>query len=350
MPYYADTDDVRARDLRLVGRIHRMRVAGAVLSALPVASVLFERAAPAGYWLMFAANVLVWPIVSYAVSRRARDPVRTEFHCLVADSAFGGAWIAAMAVSVVPAAVFATLLTADKIAAGGWPLLRRAAPAMLAGFGLTWAAVGFPFEPGSSPRTVLATIPFLFAYTVALSALTAELGRRVVHQNRELARLSRIDPIVQLPNRPHFEDRVRAEIQRCRRTGRPACLLLADIDLFKTINDQRGHAAGDEVLKQIARLLRENVREIDTPARYGGDEFALLLTETAAQDGAVVAERIRAQAEALSFESAADLRCTLSIGLAEYSAGYASLDQWIRAADAALYRAKAAGRNHVAAA
>lgn len=347
MPHTSAAKHLHSRNLQFVARIHRMRMLGTVLCMFPIASVLAERSAPVPYWILLALNVLAWPQVAVRIARHAHDPVAAEFRNLILDSAFGGAWIAAMAVSTAPAAVFASMLTADKIAAGGWRLLARSTPALLAGFVVAWALLGFPFRPTSSPRTLLACIPFMFVYTVALSVLTHLQGRRILEQNRELARLNRTDPVMQLPNRAHFEAVATLELTRFHRLGRPASILLLDVDHFKAINDRYGHGMGDVVLKRVAGLLRNAVRDIDLPARYGGDEFAVLLVDTDTVKARAVAERIRQQAAQQTFDAEPGLACSLSIGTAEISRDDATLEAWVQAADAALYRAKAAGRNRI---
>lgn len=346
----SDRQRSRRRKLRFIRRIHGMRMLGTALCALPVGSVLAERGALLGAWVLVGINVLLWPLIAHCISMRARDPVAAQLRCLCLDSAFSGMWIAFMAVSAAPTALFVTMATADKIAAGGWRLLGRSTVALACGFLLTWTLLGFPFAPLTSPRTLLLTIPFLFVYTVVLSVVTHRLGSRIAEQKRELLRLNRTDPTVQLPNRPHFEEVAAAELVRFHRSGRAATLLLLDVDRFKTINDRHGHGAGDVVLKRIAAILRQSVRDTDLPARYGGDEFAVLLVDTDIPKAAEVAERIRSEAERQVFDADPGLRSSLSIGVAAATAQDASLDSWVRAADAALYRAKAAGRNRVVAA
>ncbi len=346
-PYTIDPN-LSPKGLRFVTRIHRMRMLGTLLCALPIASVLAERSAPALAWILLSLNVLLWPHLALWLGRRAKDPVATEFRSLVMDSVCGGAWIAAMAVSAIPAAVFVTLLTADRIAAGGWRLVGKATVGLVAGFLGTWLALGLPFEPQSSTRTMLATVPFMFLYTVALSSLTSRLRAQVVRQNRDLHRLTRMDPVMQVANRPYFEAVAMLELSRFHRSGRPAALLLIDVDHFKVINDRYGHGMGDTVLKRLAAILSETVRDVDLPARYGGDEFAVLLVDTDREAAAGIAERLRQQVEQEVFADQPALRVTLSIGVAQVTGRHASLDSWVHSTDAALYRAKAAGRNQVA--
>lgn len=350
MPHYSIAEELRARDLQFVSRIHRMRLLGTALCMLPIASVLAERGAAWPAWLLLALNVLAWPQLALWACRRARDPAEAQFRCLALDSAFGGAWIAAIALSAAPTAVFATMLTADKVAAGGWGLLKRATLALAVGFAVAWIALGFPYQPESSHRTVLLCFPFMFVYAIALSLLTHRLASRILLQNRELERLNRTDPVMQVPNRPHFEAVATQEMSRVKRSGRPASLLLIDVDHFKGINDRYGHGMGDVVLKRIAGVLRDNVRDIDLPARYGGDEFAVLLVDSDTARAIAVAERIRECAAAQVFDAEPGLACSLSIGIAGLRRDHDTLDAWVRDADAALYRAKAAGRDRIEAA
>ncbi|MCD9032449.1 diguanylate cyclase [Luteimonas sp. Y-2-2-4F] len=347
MPHYAIAEERRASELKFVERIYRMRMLGTALSMLPIASVLEERSAPAWAWALLLLNAFAWPQVAVRLGRRARRPVATEFRCLMLDSGFGGAWIAAMAVSAGPSAVLLTALSADKIAAGGALLLGRASLVLLIGFAATWWALGFPFEPVASQRTLVATLPFLFLYSVALSMLNHRLGRRIADQNRALERLNRTDSLIQLPNRRHFESRAQHEFLRYRRTGRPITLVLIDVDRFKEVNDRYGHGMGDRVLERVARILERTVRDIDMPARYGGDEFAMLLVDTGGEDAARIAERARDLVRGMRFDDHPDLCCSLSIGIAELTDDVHTLEQWMSAADAALYRAKAAGRDRI---
>ncbi len=347
MANYATADERRARELQFVRRIHRMRMLGTVLCALPIASVLEERGVGPVAWLLMALNALLWPQLANLYSRRARDPVAAQFRCLLLDSAASGAWIAAMGLSAAPSALFLTMATADKIAAGGWTLMRRATVAMVLAFLAVWSLIGFPYQPLTSHRTLLLCGPFLFIYAVSLSLVTNRLGKRIRVQNRELEHRNRTDPAVQMPNRPYFESVAAQELSHYHHSRRPAALVLLDVDNFKSINDRYGHVTGDAVLKRIATLLRESVRDTDLPARWGGDEFALLLVDTTLSRAAEVAERIRRDAAALRFEAEPGLSCALSIGVAAASSEVATLDAWVRAADAALYRAKAAGRDRV---
>ena len=166
----------------------------------------------------------------------------------------------------------------------------------------------------------------------------------------EMERLAATDPLTGLPNRRRLRLAAEAELRRAGRYGLPVSMLFFDLDDFKDANDRWGHARGDQLLREVAELIRGSVREVDVPARYGGEEFAVLLPETA-RDGAVaVAERIRRGVEARRIESTGEgPRLTISGGLATFPDDAADLDTLLRHADEALYAAKASGKNRIVA-
>jgi diguanylate cyclase len=163
-----------------------------------------------------------------------------------------------------------------------------------------------------------------------------------------LCQLSSRDALTGLANRRHFEMVLARELDRVARSGEAALLLVADIDHFKRINDTHGHAAGDLVIKAVAAALQECVRPMDTVARIGGEEFAIVLPNCPPAFGPTVAERIRRRVETRSI--AADLAEPIAVTV---SLGGAFAPQWVRStvslwlerADKQLYRAKAEGRN-----
>lgn len=333
--------------LRFVGRIYRMRMLGLGTGVLAVAGVFYQNGAPMLAWIALAANGYLWPHVAYLVARRSRDPEQAEFRNLMLDSAFGGCWIAMMEFNLLPSALLAVMLSADKIGVGGWRFLGRTATLQAVACLATAAALGFPFRPDSSMLNIVCSLPFMFVYPLAISTAAYGLGRKVVRQNRLLDRISRTDALTGLWNRAHWEEVAARELPRSIRTGRPAALLLMDIDHFKEINDGHGHAVGDMVLRCIGTILRTSVRAIDTAARFGGDEFVVILPEASLAEAIEVAERIRAAIDAARFEDVPALHCTVSIGAAAVSPALQDVASWVGRADAALYRSKQAGRNRV---
>lgn len=160
--------------------------------------------------------------------------------------------------------------------------------------------------------------------------------------------LSRTDDLTGLANRRAFVEMGTAALDQAKRYDRALSLVMFDIDRFKLINDTYGHAAGDDVLRAVAGAAQQAARAADTPSRLGGEEFALLLPETSAAAALTLAERLRRDVAALAVaHNGTALQCTCSFGVAERSAATSNLDALLGAADAALYRAKEAGRNRV---
>lgn len=182
----------------------------------------------------------------------------------------------------------------------------------------------------------------------------AELLARLTAQNEELQRLASSDALTGMNNRRVLFESLGAELSRVRRYGGFLSLLMLDIDHFKRVNDTWGHAAGDDVLRAVARVVKRTVRDVDLSARYGGEEFVILLPETALEGAVQIAERLRLAVSTapvtLAEPSAGQaVTVTVSIGVAEASAPESG-EALISRADAAMYRAKEGGRNRVVAA
>ena len=188
-----------------------------------------------------------------------------------------------------------------------------------------------------------------------LEALRRDLELRVEERtlalqeaNERLAEASRTDPLTGLPNRRGFLREAAGALHRRNRSLRPLSVVLGDVDHFKRINDTRGHAAGDEVLRGVAETLRVALRGQDVVARWGGEEFILLLPDTGAAGAVRAAENLRAAVAAMRVAPDGEaVEVTISFGCAEHR-NERNLESTIAAADAALYRAKGEGRNRVA--
>ncbi len=166
--------------------------------------------------------------------------------------------------------------------------------------------------------------------------------------HEEIYQLATHDALTDLYNRRHFIELADNEIARAMRHGRPLSLCIIDVDLFKPVNDRYGHISGDEVLRQIAGLLRKQARNDDVAARIGGEEFALLLPECDAQAAGGFAERLREDIAATVFTPGGEAQhITVSIGIAALAPHRNARPALMAAADAALYRAKRQGRNQV---
>jgi diguanylate cyclase (GGDEF)-like protein len=167
--------------------------------------------------------------------------------------------------------------------------------------------------------------------------------------NARLYYLAITDGLTQLHIHRYFQQRLKEEIVRARRFRHPISLIMADVDFFKKFNDTYGHQAGDLVLISVARVIRSAVREVDIAARYGGEEFAVICPETGSDEVAVIAERLRQRVEEVRVPGpGGPLAVTISLGVATFPRDADGQETLIRAADAALYEAKEAGRNRAA--
>ncbi|MFP4609987.1 MAG: diguanylate cyclase [Thiohalophilus sp.] len=165
----------------------------------------------------------------------------------------------------------------------------------------------------------------------------------------ELELLASYDSLTGLLNKREFESRLQDEVRRAKRSRNPFALLLMDLDYFKQVNDTHGHPAGDHTLRVLAALLKKQVREADYVGRYGGEEFGMILTDTAEKDARDTAERIRRLVEekAFAISDSATINITLSVGLATYPDDAGNAETLFACADKALYKAKETGRNRV---
>ncbi len=183
--------------------------------------------------------------------------------------------------------------------------------------------------------------------TLRTFAGQAAIAVENVRVHEEAQRLSHTDPLTSLYNYRTLKDSLRREVERASRFGHRLCVLALDLDRFKQVNDSYGHAAGDVVLVEFARRVRSVIREVDLAFRRGGEEFVVLLPETDALGGTVVAERLNAaiRAAPIAVPAKAAIPVTVSIGIAVYPEHGGTGQQVLEVADDALYQAKARGRD-----
>jgi diguanylate cyclase (GGDEF)-like protein len=186
---------------------------------------------------------------------------------------------------------------------------------------------------------------FLVAAVVLAWALARTLSR--LHQRVETQAVT--DPLTGLWNRRHMAETLEREVARALRFGHPISLIILDVDDFKKINDRQGHLQGDIVLASVADVVREATRSIDVAARYGGDELALILVETARDGAAILGQRLaeRMRETEVPVREGGSMGVTLSVGVATIPDSAGDLEGLVDAADRALLRAKRAGKNQI---
>jgi diguanylate cyclase (GGDEF)-like protein len=184
----------------------------------------------------------------------------------------------------------------------------------------------------------------LFAYLARQAGVSIEN----VGLHEQVQRQALTDELTGLFNHRRFVEALAAETERARRFGQPVGLVMLDLDDFKAVNDTYGHQQGDQVLREVADLMRKYSREIDAPARYGGEELAVVLPQTDLEGAHQLAERLRTGIAGLAIPLIAgggQMRVTASLGVASLPENAQGPDPLIAAADAALYEAKRTGKN-----
>jgi len=194
-----------------------------------------------------------------------------------------------------------------------------------------------------STRNTIALYTAVAVVFVVILFLVARMFERAEYQ-------SHTDSLTGLPNRRYFHDILRRELLRSQRNHRPLSLINVDLDHFKQVNDEYGHSKGDEILKGFARVLKEQVRSIDLPVRFGGEEFLVLLPDTDKAGAVMVAEKIRRATDRLSIPRLGSMpgrKLTASAGIATHPDDAVEAEQLVRCSDQAMYLAKNLGRNQV---
>jgi two-component system, cell cycle response regulator len=205
---------------------------------------------------------------------------------------------------------------------------------------------------GASDYVVKPYEPNELAARIGVHLKLRRLQAELLRANTELQRLTQIDPLTEVANRRHLNERLEEEFLRSKRYDRPMSVGMLDIDSFKKLNDNYGHPAGDYALVQVANIMKQTLRRHDFIARYGGEEFVMVLPETPVDNAVLACERVRANVEEqhMNFDGQR-LPVTVSLGVCSFPHQLLTKAQdFITLADTALYDAKRSGRNRVVAA
>ncbi len=216
----------------------------------------------------------------------------------------------------------------------------------------TFSRLGVPTEPMVEPEkparhvSIPAYFPLMLFSLSLLTLVTSYFTKKheMEARNHLLLKQASIDGLTGVLNRKGFEEGLEKQIGQAIRHDKPLALIMMDVDHFKEINDRHGHMVGDRILKDVSRLMTENLRVYDIFARWGGEEFMFLITETNEQKAVQLAEKLRKIIEDEFF--GIDLKVTCSFGVVMYQ-GPETVDEFVQRADEAMYSAKHAGRNRV---
>ncbi len=276
-------------------------------------SVLGRRRRP-----MESIGAIVFLGLLMALTGGARSPFLVGFYLVVAGTALSTEGRAPIVVALVGAVTIAAV-------------------------GLLEALIVGPLQPEAFAWVGINAVSLILLADIATAAARAQR-----HARDEALRASRFDALTRLYNRSFFFTTMEQEIRRSDRMGRGFTMLMLDLDDLKPVNDTFGHQWGDRLLKAVADTIRRTIRFTDAAARYGGDEFVVLLPETDVVGGYVVAEKLRRDIEAMTLHAASrNVRSSISVGLVAYPDDGSTIEQLVAAADVAMYEAKRRGKNRI---
>ena len=348
----------------------RIRLAMSGLAALLMVCCLVVMNSVAAAGLASTAEVRVWTACSvlgliavYAAirsgwSRRFKDPALTLAQILYAITCCAAAFVIAGPARGVTLPILAIILMFGIFGLTTRQMLGVLVYSLVA-FGVASGVVAARDEPDYPTVVAAAYVGMVVVVLLSSTFLTTRVQSTRQHLRRQKAELAQAleqirqlathDDLTGLLNRRAMLDRMQLEQRRSLRSGSPLLIAQLDIDHFKAVNDTHGHAAGDLVLQSFADTVRRNVRDTDVLARWGGEEFVLLLCDTPAADAVALMERLRQAVQAMQVPVAqgdGPITVTVSIGLARHTPAH-PLAGTLERADRALYAAKAGGRNRV---
>ncbi|WP_338490693.1 diguanylate cyclase [Pseudomonas trivialis] len=331
----------------LATRLYKSRALGLTLGFVCVLFGMYPLDPSPWVWAWMLVNAFVWPHVAFQLSLRAVHTLRSERRNLLFDSFYGGFWVGAMHFNPLPSVTTLSMMTMNNVAIGGPRFMCAGWIAQGAGICAALLVFAPAFVAVTTQAQLYGCLPILMLYPLALGWICYRQARTLARHKRQLLALSRTDSLSGLLNHGAWKDHLEIEFQRCRREQQGAVIALIDIDHFKLINDTYGHVTGDIVLRQLGKVLRQNLRITDLAGRYGGDEFCIIMPGMPLNRATDVMDTLRDRFNALVYDQDPTLRASLSIGLAPYQAEHADCTRWLNDADLALYEAKSGGRNRV---
>lgn len=289
----------------------------------------------------------LWPHLAYLLAKSSTRPLDAERRSMLVDALAAGFFAGAMGFNPVPSGCILTMVTMNNMAMGGPRFMLRGAVASLLGAALAYLTIGAPFTDALGHGQIASCLPLLLFYPLSLGYVFYLTAIKLIKHKNQLSEMSRTDHLTGLTNRAALNDILDDWVRAAGDGIERSVVALIDVDRFKDINDKHGHIAGDRALQKVARIMSSCVRERDTVARYGGDEFCVILRDTSEVEAARVFERMCALARVDAGVQAGEPVPTLSIGAAMYSPRARTSAMWIHMADEAMYEAKKGGRDRV---
>lgn len=323
-------------------RMYVPRVVGTLLCGIIIMVTIFPKSSYFELSLL-ALNSLLWAHIAYRISFFSKESFKTEKKNFLFDSVFCGFWIGLMCLNPMPSATIFSMVAMNNVAVGGPKLLIKGLALKLVGFFVAVCFFGFCYE-SSTKYDIWLCLPLIIIYPIVLGFAFYKLAFELKESKSELRKLSRTDPLTGLLNRRYWSDVVSDRLNREKNIHNSAVVII-DVDRFKCVNDMYGHAAGDEVLRILARLLMSKTRVTDFICRYGGDEFCVFVLDTSIP---IIRARMDEIGSAFALECESlfpACHATLSIGVAAWDVEVSDVDAWTSLADKKLYEAKREGRN-----
>lgn len=338
-------DDRHRSGIRFARRIRLPRTIGLAGIFFPLAGALVTQSVDGGWWLLLVIWGFVWPHFAWQLAYRSADPHGREVHNLKADAVIAGLWVGLTGVNVPLAAALIMMISINMIGAGGLRLFSAGMTMAFVATLLTLKLTGISPSFAITPLELWMTLPVMMLYPMLFAWVSYQTAIKLAEHKRRLQVMSTRDGMTGVFNRRHWETLLRNEYENCRRNHRVATVLLIDIDHFKSINDTYGHDVGDEAIVAITRQLQMTLRGCDLIGRFGGDEFAVIMCGTPAENAIAAVSRVHEHLETLHLPCAPQVRLHISVGVAPFRPHIGHYREWLKAADVALYKAKNAGRN-----
>ena len=331
--------------LRFARRVRLPRAVGLAGMFLPIASTLVSHPPPGWWWLVLVGWAFVWPHLAWQIASRAVDPLSRESYNLKTDAVLAGMWVGVMGVNVLPSTAMLMIMCLNLMGAGGPRLFVAGLVLMVVSCLVTLELTGITVSFNSAPLEWWLSLPIIVVYPLLFGWVSYQTATKLAEHKRRLQVMSTRDGMTGVYNRRHWETMLRNEFDNCRRHNRDATLLIIDIDHFKSINDTWGHDVGDEAIVALTRQLQITLRGSDVIGRFGGDEFAVIMSGTPAESAITAMLRVREGLNTLRLPNTPQVTLRISVGVAPLNPQMSHYREWLKSADLALYKAKKAGRN-----
>lgn len=338
-------DDKYRSGLRFARRIWLPRTVGHFCCFIMFAGVLVDQALPGWWWLALVMYAFVWPHLARQIAERASDPMMAERRNLIIDTLMAGIGIALMGGNALPCLLLSMMVNMNNIGAFGVRFFAAGLMLQMMTALMAMQFIDAPLNVTTTPLQFFLSLPTLIIYPALFGFVCYRTAVNLAEHKRRLQLISTRDGMTGVYNRRHWEQLLSIEYENALRYRRASTLLLIDIDHFKQINDTYGHDVGDKAIIAVTQYLQLTLRVSDVIGRFGGDEFAVIMSGTSPESAVAAMDRVHERLQNLRIDHAASLNVQISVGIAPFNTHMEDYQAWLKAADMALYQAKKAGRN-----